>query len=250
MNLGAAHAAAPGSVVGAGSAPTNALAAANAAPTRPLRPAGAAFAPVIALCLAIAASVSLGGCRASGSSAPASEPAAGVGTVDGEEAQSPPEVPVDPAEMAGVAFDDDPYDVTHVVDGDTIHVRRDGRDDKVRLLGINAPETGDGRRAVQCFGQEAKARLREHLAGRRVYLATDPTADTRDRYGRLLAYVWRDDGLFANLAMLSDGFANEYTFDRPYHHRALFRAAARAAREANRGLWAPDTCDGDFDAAP
>lgn len=201
------------------------------------------------MCLAIAVAAALTGCRPAGRSAPASGSAVGVEDAAGQ-AQPTAGVPVDPAESAGVAFDDAPFDVTRVVDGDTIHVRRDGRDDKVRLLGINAPETGDGRRAVQCFGQEAKARLEDLLAGRRAYLATDPAADTRDRYGRLLAYVWRDDGLFANLAMLRDGFANEYTFDRPYHHRALFRAAARSARETERGLWAPDTCGGDFDTVP
>ncbi len=199
---------------------------------------------------AVAVALALGGCRPA--QAPPAGPAADrdaalPGTAVDTAAAG---LPVDPAETAGLTFDATLHDVAYVVDGDTLHVRRDGRDDKVRLLGINAPETGDGRRDVQCFGREARSRMRALLDGRRVYLATDPAADTRDRYGRLLAYVWRDDGLFVNLAMLSDGFANEYTFDRPYHHRARFRAAAREARAAGRGLWAPETCDGDFDASP
>lgn len=158
--------------------------------------------------------------------------------------------PIDSELLQDLVFDPNPYPVERVIDGDTVYVDRDGSTEKVRLIGINTPETGDGRRAAQCFGHEASAFAKDFYRGHEVYLATDPSIAERDTYGRLLAYVWLDDGTFVNLKMLEDGYANEFTFDRPYHHRDLFRQASRAARESDAGLWAPETCDGDFDAPP
>lgn len=157
-----------------------------------------------------------------------------------------------PAELAArLEPFDAPATVASVIDGDTLRVAlADGRRETVRLIGLNAPETGDGRRAVQCFGREATARLRELADGREVWLAADPTQDTRDRYGRLLAYGWLADGTLLNRAMIDEGFANEATYDRPYTLRDTFRAAAAAARRAERGLWSPSTCAGDYGAPP
>jgi len=158
---------------------------------------------------------------------------------------------IDPADLEGVLFDPAPYPVASVIDGDTFRVARGTNSDSVRLLGINAPETGDGRREVECFGRQAKERARYMLKDKDVYLATDPALPRRDEYGRLLAYVWlADDGTFVNLSMIEDGYADEFTRDQPYRHRDRFRRASRDAREYNRGLWAPDTCAGRYDAPP
>jgi hypothetical protein len=87
--------------------------------------------------------------------------------------------------------------VVEVVDGDTIKVSVDGAVETIRLIGIDTPETKDPRKPVQCFRWEASAKAEELLAGRRVRLEADDTQDDRDKYGRLLRYVWRDDGLFS-----------------------------------------------------
>jgi micrococcal nuclease len=138
------------------------------------------------------------------------------------------------------------YTVTQVVDGDTIRVSRTGAaPETVRLIGIDTPEVVDPRQPVQCFGREASDHAKELLAGQQVRIEQDPTQDTRDKYGRLLAYVWLEDGTFFNEQMIADGYAKEYTYDHPYEYQAEFRAAEATARDAQLGLWAPDTCNGD-----
>jgi micrococcal nuclease len=134
--------------------------------------------------------------------------------------------------------------VTRVVDGDTIDVRLDGREERVRLIGINTPESVDPRRPVECFGQEASAYAKALLSGQTVALEADSSQADRDQYGRLLRYVWLDDGRLFNQVMIAEGYAYEYTYDLPYKYQALFRAAQQAAQAAGRGLWSPQTCAG------
>ena len=81
-----------------------------------------------------------------------------------------------------------------------------------------------------------------------MWLTTDPTQDRVDRYDRLLAHVWLPDGRSFEWVMVADGYAHEYTYDLPYTHQDAYRDAERQAREAGRGLWAPDTCSGDTTA--
>ena len=97
--------------------------------------------------------------------------------------------------------------VARVIDGDTIVVRIAGSEEHVRLLGIDTPETHKQDTPVECFGPEASDRMNALLpAGTTVRLVRD--VEARDRYGRLLAYVYRDrDGLFVDLAMVTDGYA-------------------------------------------
>lgn len=128
--------------------------------------------------------------------------------------------------------------VTRVVDGDTIHVSIRGRDETVRFIGINTPETVDPRAPVECFGEEAHRHTEELLPkGTAVRLVRD--VEARDRYHRLLAYVYRaKDGLFVNLELAKDGYADLLTFPPNVAHVDDFTAAVREARDANRGLWA------------
>jgi micrococcal nuclease len=127
--------------------------------------------------------------------------------------------------------------VRQVIDGDTIVVRLHGTDEKVRLLGIDTPETKDPRKPVQCFGREASAHTAELLPrGTEVRLMRD--VEERDRYDRLLAYVYRvDDGLFVNLELARGGFADLLTYPPNVAHTTDFQGAVAEARREQRGLW-------------
>jgi micrococcal nuclease len=126
--------------------------------------------------------------------------------------------------------------VTKIVDGDTIHVQIGGRREKIRYIGVDTPETHKPGTPVQCYGRAASAFNARLLAGRQVELRTD--AETRDRYGRLLAYVYRrPDGLFVNAELVRRGFAMILTIPPNVAHAEEFLRLQRAARQAGRGLW-------------
>ncbi len=136
------------------------------------------------------------------------------------------------------------YKVTKVTDGDTIHVQIGETDEVIRLIGINTPETVDPRRPVQCFGKEASNRMKEIVGGKIVRLEYDDSQSLRDAYDRLLAYVYLEDGQMVNRKMVAEGYAYEYTYLRPYKYQKEFRELQRLADTSERGLWAPDNCDG------
>ena len=136
------------------------------------------------------------------------------------------------------------YEVTKVVDGDTLHVAINGVDEKVRLIGINTPETVDPRRPVQCFGKEASVRMKELAQGKLVRLESDPTQDTRDVYGRILSYVYLEDGEMLNRKMIAEGYAYEYTYLIPYTYQKEFKGLQNLARTSEYGLWSKATCNG------
>ena len=135
-----------------------------------------------------------------------------------------------------------PFTVTKVVDGDTIWVDNNGQRLKIRMIGLDTPETVDPRKPVQCFGLEASAQAKTILGGQSVYLETDPSQDSVDRFGRTLAYVWTASGRLFNLDMIADGYAFEYTYDLPYRYQQDFKTAEDDARTQERGLWSPDAC--------
>lgn len=137
----------------------------------------------------------------------------------------------------------DTYFVSRVVDGDTIEVVKDGAKEKVRLIGINTPETVDPRKKVECFGNEASAHAKELLTGKQVKLVTDDTQTKYDKYGRLLAYVYTDDGLFVNKHMIEEGYAYEYTYTVPYTFQKEFKEAQKQAETEGKGLWNAKVCN-------
>jgi len=126
------------------------------------------------------------------------------------------------------------------IDGDTILVRRGGVEQRVRLIGIDTPETKKPNAPVECFGPEASARLQALLPdGSAVRLERD--VEELDDYDRVLAYVYRaEDGLFINEAMAADGFADVLSIKPNTAHADSIRAATDQARRERRGLWA--TC--------
>jgi endonuclease YncB( thermonuclease family) len=124
--------------------------------------------------------------------------------------------------------------VERVVDGDTLVIAGGHR---VRLIGVDTPETKDPRKPVQCFGREASAYVSSVLhEGASVRLVGD--VEQRDAYGRTLAYVYRlPDGLFVNAELVRHGYALALTIPPNVAHADQFVALAREARERGRGLW-------------
>ncbi len=127
--------------------------------------------------------------------------------------------------------------VVRVVDGDTIHVRA-GRtaEETVRYIGVDTPESVKPDTPVQCYAKVAGHRNATLVAGRAVTLVVG--AEPRDRYGRLLAYVFRaEDGRFVNAALVEGGFARTLTIPPNDRYAARFAALQAGARAADRGLW-------------
>lgn len=136
------------------------------------------------------------------------------------------------------------FTVTHVVDGDTIDIDNSGERIRLRLIGINSPESVDPRRPVECFGKEASRYASSVLGGQRVSIALDLSQGEFDKYGRTLAYVFLSDGTSFNQLMIKEGYAYEYTYHTAYHHQKDFQRAQEDARQHERGLWSPTTCAG------
>ncbi|CAN5202694.1 hypothetical protein BH11PAT4_BH11PAT4_8120 [soil metagenome] len=135
--------------------------------------------------------------------------------------------------------------VVNVADGDTFKVKfPDGKEQTVRLLGVDTPETVDPRKTVQCFGKEASAFAKAQLAGKEVTLEADPTQGDVDKYNRLLRYVYLTDGTFFNLKLLQEGYATEYTYQKPYKFQKVFKATEAGARDDAVGFWNPSSCNG------
>ncbi len=124
--------------------------------------------------------------------------------------------------------------VVRIVDGDTIHVQLADRLEKVRYIGVNTPEVHHPLKGEEPGGRAAAAVNRDLVSGRHVRLELD--VQSRDRYGRLLAYVWVD-GTMVNAELVRRGFAQVMTVPPNVRHQSLFLKLQREAREAGRGLW-------------
>jgi micrococcal nuclease len=134
------------------------------------------------------------------------------------------------------------YPIIGVIDGDTIDVDINGEPEKIRLIGLDTPETVDPKRPTQCFGFEASNKAKSILSGQKVKIETDPSQDLRDKYGRLLAYIFLSDGTLFNEMMIAEGYGHEYTYRLPYKYQKEFKAAEREAQKLRKGLWADDVC--------
>lgn len=141
------------------------------------------------------------------------------------------------SERAVAELRDNAGDVARVMrvnDGDTVTVTLNGRRDKIRLIGIDAPEMGQG-----SWGERAKRHLEDILhSSRNVYVEYD--VERRDKYGRLLAYIRTTGGRLVNAEMLKDGYAVLFTFPPNVKHVEEFTSAQRQARESKRGIWGKD----------
>jgi len=129
------------------------------------------------------------------------------------------------------------YRIVEVFDGDTIAVDMQGVPEKIRMIGMDTPETKDPRKPVQCYGPEASAYTHETLKpGVRVKLVADPVNSNRDRYGRLLRYVYLTDGTLYNESLLRQGYAHPYD-GFLFSKMKQFDATAATAKAQGRGLW-------------
>jgi micrococcal nuclease len=133
--------------------------------------------------------------------------------------------------------------VVRHVDGDTVYVSiprpPEGvkRYESVRFIGVDTPETVHPKKIVERFGKAASEFTRRRLLYKIVYLAYD--WQLRDRYDRLLAYVYLPDGSCHNAELIREGYGHAYTRF-PFQFLEAFRALEREAREQGRGLWCPD----------
>jgi len=125
---------------------------------------------------------------------------------------------------------------TRVVDGDTIVVSIAGRIEKVRLIGVDTPETVHPQKPVEYFGREASAFTKRMVEGQTVRLEEDGQSANRDRYGRLLRYVFLPDGRLLNAEIIAQGYGFTYV-KYPFDRMEEFRRLERGAREKGRGLW-------------
>ena len=130
------------------------------------------------------------------------------------------------------------HPVIRVVDGDTVVLSLDGVKTRIRLIGIDTPETVHPQKPVEHYGQEASTFLKNLLRGESVSLEYETEAATTDKYGRTLAYLYRaPDGLFVNAEIVRQGYGHAYTrFSFKYMEQ--FREYERIAREVGKGLWA------------
>jgi len=126
--------------------------------------------------------------------------------------------------------------VTKIIDGDTLMVKINDKETAVRLIGIDTPESG------QCFGKEATDRAKELMENKKVKLDVDETQDDKDKYGRLLRYIYLEDGTFINKKLIEDGVAKEYTYKIAYKFQTEFKSDQKVAEEKKIGIWADEVC--------
>jgi len=128
------------------------------------------------------------------------------------------------------------YPITYVVDGDTITVNMDGREEKVRLIGLDTPETKKPNSPIECFGVAASNYAHKLMDNQSVRLESDPINTNRDRYDRLLRYVYLKDGRLVNSEIIKQGYGFAY-LSFPFTKADEFRQYQTEARQASRGLW-------------
>lgn len=128
------------------------------------------------------------------------------------------------------------YTVLAFNDGDTITVDMNGSEEKVRFIGVDTPETQDPRKSVQCFGKAASNFTKNLIGTNKVRLEADPENTNRDRYNRLLRYVYLPDGRLVNREIIVEGYGFAYTFF-PFSKIEEFKQLQSEAQAGNRGLW-------------
>jgi micrococcal nuclease len=132
--------------------------------------------------------------------------------------------------------------VIRVVDGDTLIVDRGTGEERLRYIGVDAPESVRPDTPVEFYGREASAANTALVDGATIWLETD--VSDRDRFGRLLRYAWLRDGdawTLVNRELVRQGFAQAVSFPPDVRWQDELRAAEREARDAGRGLWGPPT---------
>ena len=128
------------------------------------------------------------------------------------------------------------YKVTDVSDGDTFVVVMDSHEEKVRLIGVDTPETVKPNSPTECYGKAASDFTKQLLNGKTVRLEADPINQNRDRYDRLLRYAYLENGTLLNAALISQGYGFAY-LSFPFSKAEEFRQLQVDARKNNVGVW-------------
>jgi micrococcal nuclease len=183
---------------------------------------------VLVLSLLALVLVVLGGCQ-------------GLEDIGGGAGRAPADLSTSKAERA--AWPDAPKDavpakVVRVSDGDTFVATVNGRRERIRVIGVDTPESVAPNQPVEPYGEEASDLANQYLDGETVRLAGD--AEPRDRYGRMLAYVWLEDGTFWNALLVAEGYAQQLTIPPNVTYERLFRRLVSEARREDRGLWSQE----------
>lgn len=150
-----------------------------------------------------------------------------------------------PLPTSSIPSDKESAQIVKVVDGDTISVLLNGKNEIIRIIGINTPETVDPRKNVECFGKEASDKAKSYFenAQNKAWLEEDPTQGDKDKYQRLLRYVFTDNGQTDyGHRIISEGYAYEYTYNTPYKYQTSYRQAQEYAQNNKLGLWADEAC--------
>lgn len=129
------------------------------------------------------------------------------------------------------------YEVEETSDGDTIIVNMNGKREIIRLIGVDTPETQHPDRPVECFGKEASEFIRKLLTGQKVRLQADPLNTNRDRYDRLLRYVYTQEGSLVEQRLIAEGYGFSYT-QFPFEKKDEFNTFEQQAKDSKKGLWA------------
>ena len=128
------------------------------------------------------------------------------------------------------------YSISRFVDGDTIAVDMNGHEETVRFIGIDTPETHKPNTPVQCYGPDAAAYTKSLIGSSKVRLQADSLDTNRDRYGRLLRYVYLPDGTLLQDRIVSDGYGFAYT-QFPFEKKLQLINDELQAKAAGKGLW-------------
>jgi micrococcal nuclease len=129
------------------------------------------------------------------------------------------------------------YSINHFIDGDTVAINMNGKSESVRFIGVDTPETHKPNTPVQCYGPAAAAFTKSTIGSSKVRLESDPLSTNRDRYDRLLRYVYLPDGTLLNEKLIQGGYGFYYPYF-PFSKSKQFAADEQAAMAANKGLWA------------
>lgn len=129
------------------------------------------------------------------------------------------------------------YRVTQFDDGDTIAVDMNGTKETIRMIGVDTPEVKDPRKPVQCYGKSASNFTKQLIGNNAVRLEADPLNTNRDRYNRLLRYVYLPSGQLVNSELIKQGYGFAYT-SFPFTKIDEFKNYQDQARSHNLGLWA------------
>src|SRR3954470_18255042 len=129
------------------------------------------------------------------------------------------------------------YSINHFIDGDTIAVNMSGAVETIRMIGVDTPETHKPNTPVQCYGPQAANFTKNLIGSSSVRLQADPLDTNRDRYGRLLRYVYLPDGKMVETELINNGYGFAYTLF-PFEKKSDFVSGMQSAQNAKKGLWA------------